>query len=241
MVMPTCCNIQVLMFERSFVKIWLYQCLRIVYSNIDNIYTYVRPSCKHWNGNIILTKFSSLAALEVVILLTFNAVRGEDSVKIISTFLWSEPVIRWQFLISYEDTFYHLENRGADSRPLRKCLYLLTSAKLSSQNVSVIYYSSPKQSSIQYVRKYAHAFFSCVCPCAIMSSLCMKSGNLSNHFLEGCLTCTKAIISSHNEHVWNQSVSNHNNIQYSTNGVCIFFGMYFIIYRQERHGYALCS
>ena len=45
---------------------------------------------KHWNGNVvILTKFSSLAALKVVILTTFGAASDENFIKMMTfPFLW---------------------------------------------------------------------------------------------------------------------------------------------------------
>ena len=124
----------------------IYGCINVCESLILTSITYINTR-DHLVSAETEIKFSSLAALEVVILLTFNAVRGEDLVKMISS-----EVSLWSVDSFYENTLYHLANRGADSHPLRKCLHLLTSAKLSSQDVSVIYYSSSKQSSyIQHI------------------------------------------------------------------------------------------
>ena len=49
----------------------------------------------HWNGNvIILTKFSSLAALKVVILTTFGAASDENFIKMMTfSFQWYRDVV----------------------------------------------------------------------------------------------------------------------------------------------------
>ena len=63
----------------------------IVTSNIVvSVYSKILPYRQnHWNRNVILTKFSSLAALEVVILTTSSAVSDENFIKMMTfPFQW---------------------------------------------------------------------------------------------------------------------------------------------------------
>ena len=83
---------------------------------INNFISYFRMSCTstsqwnvtqphnirlyHWNGNVvILMKFSSLAALKVVILTTFSAASDEDFIKT-TTFSF-----QWCYWLDVRDTY----------------------------------------------------------------------------------------------------------------------------------------
>ena len=49
--------------------------------NISKYNGVLSIKCVHWNGNVILTKFSSLAASEIVKMKIFGVANDENSVK----------------------------------------------------------------------------------------------------------------------------------------------------------------
>ena len=106
-------------------------------------------SLQHWNGNMILMKFSSLAALKVVSLITFCAASDEDFVKMtMFWFQWGVGSFQSDSLLSFKWTKYCHKNEvwtlvfhGAYIDEFHHILYLNYQksflAKLSAMNVCV--------------------------------------------------------------------------------------------------------
>ena len=86
-------------------KNWLYNCNKMI--TIYIVYGIYYTSCKHWNGNVILMKFPSLAALKVVKVTTFSAASDENFIKITFPFQWTGM----RFFSIFISNIYQVESK----------------------------------------------------------------------------------------------------------------------------------
>ena len=96
---------------------------------------YTKQLPKHWNGNVvILTKFSSVAALEVVILTTFSAASDENFIKM-KTFPFQLNSTGLSISIHWGDVRRHAIIRTRQTLVKFKSKYNKFHSRMSFENV----------------------------------------------------------------------------------------------------------